>query len=172
MAKYLRYSAAKIRQGATTFRGPVDLFIFMAGLFGSQVPLQDGTTVTADEDYLRRHIEILMAYAAALEDDVAARAAAASELETTRAEHEEEIHRLHHEAAALQSRVAELQSQAADRQARLEELDAELTVFAQRGRYRLIDKAYGIATSVPGFQRSLQWADARHRARTQRRAGD
>jgi hypothetical protein len=35
MAKYPRYSPAKIRQGATTFRGPVDLFIFMAGLFGS-----------------------------------------------------------------------------------------------------------------------------------------
>jgi hypothetical protein len=35
MAKYLRYGAAKIRQGAITFRGPVDLFIFMAGLFGS-----------------------------------------------------------------------------------------------------------------------------------------
>jgi len=68
--------------------------------------------------------------------------------------------------------VAELQSQSADRQARVEELEAELTVFAQRGRYRLIDKAYDIATSVPGFQRSLQWADARHRARMQRRAGD
>ena len=125
-----------------------------------------------DEDYLRRHIEILMAYAAALEDDVAARAAAASELETTRAEHEEEIHRLHHEAAALQSRVAELQAQTADRQARVEDLEAELTVFTQRGRYRLIDKAYDIATSVPGFERSLQWADARHRTRMQRRAGD
>jgi len=35
MAKYSRYSAAKIRQGATAFRGPIDLFIFMAGLFGS-----------------------------------------------------------------------------------------------------------------------------------------
>jgi septal ring factor EnvC (AmiA/AmiB activator) len=105
-----------------------------------------------------------------LEDDVAARAATASELETTRAEHEEEIHRLHHEAAALQSRVAELQSQTADRQARVEDLEAELTVFVQRGRYRLIDKAYDIATSVPGFQRSLQWADARHRTRMQRRA--
>ncbi len=28
----------------------------MAGLFGSQVPLQDGTTVIADEDYIRRSI--------------------------------------------------------------------------------------------------------------------
>jgi hypothetical protein len=35
MAKYPQYSTAKIRQGATTFRGPIDLFIFMAGLFGS-----------------------------------------------------------------------------------------------------------------------------------------
>ena len=35
MAKYLQYSAAKARQGAAVFRGPVDLFIFIAGLFGS-----------------------------------------------------------------------------------------------------------------------------------------
>jgi predicted nuclease with TOPRIM domain len=79
---------------------------------------------------------------------------------------------LHHEAAALQSRVAELESHTADQQSRVEELEAELTVFAHRGRYRLMDKAYDITTSIPGFQRSLRWADARHRARMQRRAGD
>ena len=35
MAKYSQYSAAKIRRGAVALRGPIDLFIFMAGLFGS-----------------------------------------------------------------------------------------------------------------------------------------
>jgi hypothetical protein len=35
MAKYSQYSAAKIRRGAVVFRGPIDLFIFIAGLFGS-----------------------------------------------------------------------------------------------------------------------------------------
>jgi hypothetical protein len=35
MAKYPQYSAAKIRRSAVAFRGPIDLFIFMAGLFGS-----------------------------------------------------------------------------------------------------------------------------------------
>lgn len=35
MAKYLQYSATKARQGAAVLRGPIDLFIFMAGLFGS-----------------------------------------------------------------------------------------------------------------------------------------
>jgi hypothetical protein len=35
MTKYLQYSAVKARQGAIAFRGPIDLFIFMAGLFGS-----------------------------------------------------------------------------------------------------------------------------------------
>jgi hypothetical protein len=35
MAKYSQYSAAKTRRGAAVVRGPIDLFIFMAGLFGS-----------------------------------------------------------------------------------------------------------------------------------------
>jgi GT2 family glycosyltransferase len=118
-----------------------------------------------DKYYLRRQIDILMEHAAALEDDTAAKAATLSQLEAGLAEHAEEIHRLHHEAAALQSDMAAQQS-------RMEELEAELTVFTHRGRYRLIDKTYDIATSIPGFQRSLQWADARHRARMQRRAGD
>jgi hypothetical protein len=39
MAKYPQYSAAKIRRGAVAFRGSIDLFIFMAGLFGSMALL-------------------------------------------------------------------------------------------------------------------------------------
>ncbi|HEX4117473.1 MAG TPA: hypothetical protein VHX99_01620 [Rhizomicrobium sp.] len=35
MAKYSRHSGSKVRQGAVALRGPIDLFIFMAGLFGS-----------------------------------------------------------------------------------------------------------------------------------------
>jgi hypothetical protein len=35
MSKYPQYSTAKVRQGVTVLRGPIDLFIFMAGLFGS-----------------------------------------------------------------------------------------------------------------------------------------
>jgi hypothetical protein len=35
MAKYSGYNAPKTRRGATVLRGPVELFIFMAGLFGS-----------------------------------------------------------------------------------------------------------------------------------------
>jgi hypothetical protein len=35
MAKYSQYNAAKTRRGAVAIRGPIDLFIFMAGLFGS-----------------------------------------------------------------------------------------------------------------------------------------
>jgi hypothetical protein len=35
MAKYSEYNATKTRQGAIALRGPVDLAIFMAGLFGS-----------------------------------------------------------------------------------------------------------------------------------------
>jgi hypothetical protein len=35
MARRSQYSTAKARQGAAVFRGPIDLFIFMAGLFGS-----------------------------------------------------------------------------------------------------------------------------------------
>jgi hypothetical protein len=35
MAKYSQYDATKARQGAIALRGPIDLVIFMAGLFGS-----------------------------------------------------------------------------------------------------------------------------------------
>ena len=35
MARQSQYGAAKTRQGAAALRGPIDLFIFMAGLFGS-----------------------------------------------------------------------------------------------------------------------------------------
>jgi hypothetical protein len=35
MARQSQYGATKARQGAVALRGPIDLFIFMAGLFGS-----------------------------------------------------------------------------------------------------------------------------------------
>jgi hypothetical protein len=35
MSKHPDYSATKVRQGAIVFKGPLDLAIFMAGLFGS-----------------------------------------------------------------------------------------------------------------------------------------
>jgi hypothetical protein len=35
VAKYSGYNAPKTRRGATVLRGPVELFIFMAGQFGS-----------------------------------------------------------------------------------------------------------------------------------------
>jgi hypothetical protein len=35
MARQSQYSMTKARQGESVFRGPIDLFIFMAGLLGS-----------------------------------------------------------------------------------------------------------------------------------------
>jgi hypothetical protein len=35
MARQIQYNKAKARRGAVALPGPIDLFIFMAGLFGS-----------------------------------------------------------------------------------------------------------------------------------------
>ncbi|HXR95106.1 MAG TPA: hypothetical protein VN718_04465 [Rhizomicrobium sp.] len=35
MAKHSKYNATKVRQGAIVFNGPLELAVFMAGLFGS-----------------------------------------------------------------------------------------------------------------------------------------
>jgi GT2 family glycosyltransferase len=118
------------------------------------VPHRDDATDPAawtDADYLRRESEVLLAYAAVLENDVAAEAATARHLEARLVQQEKELERLHGDAASLVTRVTEL--------------EGELIVHAHRGRYRLADRAYEIASSIPGFQKALHWADARHRAR-------
>ena len=39
MARHPEYNATKVRQGAIVFNGPLELAIFMAGLFGSMALL-------------------------------------------------------------------------------------------------------------------------------------
>jgi GT2 family glycosyltransferase len=112
----------------------------------------------SDQAYLRRQLGVLMDYAASLEDTLTANAVAADDFAARIEGLEKEIDRLHHEAAALQGRVKELED--------------EITVFTLRGRYKMIDRTYEIATAVPGFRRALHWADGRHRARTQPPAPD
>jgi GT2 family glycosyltransferase len=105
-----------------------------------------------DQAYLRRQLDIHMAYAASLEDALATEATARDKTTSRLEELNQEIDRLHHEAAALQRRE--------------KELEAEVAVFTHRGRYRMIDRTYEIASSIPGFHRALRWADDRHRAGT------
>jgi GT2 family glycosyltransferase len=119
----------------------------------------------SDQAYLRRQLGVLDGYAASLEGTLTTAAAESVQLATRLEELEQEVHRLHHEAAALQRRIGELDAEA-------KELEAEVTVFTHRGRYRMIDRTYEIATSIPGFRRALDWADSRHRARTQPTAPD
>ena len=39
MARHTEYNATKVRQGAIVFNGPLELAVFMAGLFGSMALL-------------------------------------------------------------------------------------------------------------------------------------
>jgi GT2 family glycosyltransferase len=106
----------------------------------------------SDQAYLRRQLDVLADYATSLEATLTTSAAEADDFATRIEVLEQEIDRLHHEAAALQGRVREL--------------EAEITVFTQRGRYKMIDRTYEIAVAVPGFRRALRWADGRHQAKT------
>jgi GT2 family glycosyltransferase len=106
----------------------------------------------SDQAYVRRQLDIHLAYTASLEDALTTAATARDETMSRLEEREQEIDRLHHEAAALQRRE--------------KELEAEVAVFTHRGRYRMIDRTYEIASSIPGFHRALRWADDRHRSGT------
>jgi GT2 family glycosyltransferase len=125
---------------------------------GPQPPADDPAVPVGntEADYLRRQLDVLMAYAASLEDAQTSGGARSAELESGRAEAEKEIHRLHHEAAALQSRERELET-------REKELEGELAAVLARRRYAFIDRAYDIAASIPGFRRALRWVVARQR---------